>query len=278
MLDRVVAIVNNEAITWSELYKAMEAEVKKRFGTVSADQKMAVMRNNESIFLEGMIDKSLLLQEARKKGLSVKPKEVTMAIRSITQEHFASEEELINTVREEGFTYDEYRTKILEQILTNRVMQQEVMEKIKVSEKDISSYLKENGLQTRTQYRIRQIFIGASEEQVSAEDKIEEVKNRLTSGEDFGELAMIYSEGPAREQGGSLGYVNPEQLSKDFGDAIRGMSPGDVTVIKGGGGLHLIKLEEIRDVQEALKEALFDDRYGKWLKELRDSAYIEIKL
>ena len=278
MLDRVVAVVNNEAITWSELYKAMTIELKKRFGPVSSEQKMAVLRNNESSFLENMIDKSLLLQEARKKGLSVQPEEVNKAIQSIRQEHFVSEEELINTVNEEGYTFEEYRSRVSEQILTNRLMQQEVLEKIKVSEDDISKHLKENGLQNRTQYKVRQIFIGKTQDQGGAEQKMEELQRRVASGEDFGELAMAYSEGPAREQGGYLGYVSPGQLSKEYEDALNAMYPGDVTLLRSGEGLHLIELEEIRDVQEALKEAFFEDRYGKWLKSLRDNAYIEIKL
>jgi peptidyl-prolyl cis-trans isomerase SurA len=278
MLDRVVAVVNNEAITWSELYKAMAIELKKRFGPVSIEQKMTVLRNNESSFLENMIDKSLLLQEAQRKGLSVRPEEVNMAIQNIRQEHFVSEEALINTVNEEGYTFEEYRTRVSEKILTNRLMQLEVLEKIKVSEDDISKYLKENGLQNRTQYKIRQIFIGNTQDQGSAEQKMEELQRRMASGEDFGELAMAYSEGPAREQGGYLGYVSPGQLSREFQDAFNDMYPGDVALLKSGGGLHLIELLEIRDVQEALKEALFEDRYGKWLKALRDNAYIEIKL
>jgi parvulin-like peptidyl-prolyl isomerase len=56
------------------------------------------------------------------------------------------------------------------------------------------------------------------------------------------------------------------------------MSIGDVTLIRSESGLHLIKLEEIRDVREAVKEALYIDRYGKWLKALRERAYIEIRL
>ena len=277
-LDRVVAVVNDEAITWSELYSAMELELVRKFESASDEQKMEVLKNNEASFLERMIDKSLLLQEARKKGLTVSANEVDRAIQGIKQEHSVDEEDLIKAVREEGYTYEDYKTRVFEQILTNRLMQQEVLEKIKVSEDDIHMYLKENGLQNGTQYRIRQIFIRTTASQGGADEKIEEVRKRLASGDDFGRLAIAYSEGPASEKGGDLGYVNLGQLSKEFRAALKDMSPGDVTLIRSGRGLHLIELEEIRDVREAVKEALFNDRYGKWLKALRERAYIEIKL
>jgi peptidyl-prolyl cis-trans isomerase SurA len=277
MLDRVVAVVNEEAITLSELYRAMQQELGRNLQSASKEKKMEMLRNNEYSFLEKMIDKSLLLQEARKKGLTVSKKEVDRAIQSIKQEHSVSEEELTEALREEGLTYANYKKRVFEQILTTRLMQQEVLEKITVSNDDIHLYLRENGLKNGTQYRIRQIFVEKAQNKSSVK-KIDELQRRLASGEDFGRLARAYSEGPAGSKGGDLGYVNLGQLSKEFREALKGMSIGDVTLIRSESGLHLIKLEEIRDVREAVKEALYIDRYGKWLKALRERAYIEIRL
>jgi peptidyl-prolyl cis-trans isomerase SurA len=200
MLDRVVAVVNEEAITLSELYRAMQQELGRNLQSASKEKKMEMLRNNEYSFLEKMIDKSLLLQEARKKGLTVSKKEVDRAIQSIKQEHSVSEEELTEALREEGLTYANYKKRVFEQILTTRLMQQEVLEKITVSNDDIHLYLRENGLKNGTQYRIRQIFVEKAQNKSSVK-KIDELQRRLASGEDFGRLARAYSEGPAGSKG-----------------------------------------------------------------------------
>lgn len=279
MLDKVVAVVNNEAITWSELYRAMEFELSRQMKALSDEQKREIFKENEEQFLESMIDLRLQLQEAKKLGITVSEDDVNSAIEGIKSKYAMDEETFMDSLKKEGFSLDNYRERLREQIVIGRLVDREVRGRILITEDELNRQSAEgnNGL-----YRIRQIFFRMPEGEDGKEalsQKVSMVMEKLNSGEDFSELATEYSEDPSAEAGGDLGFIEKRLLSGELLEALEKMSPGDVSApIWTEKGVHIVKLEEVRRARDIAREKLFDREYRAWLKGLRRKAFIEVRL
>jgi peptidyl-prolyl cis-trans isomerase SurA len=281
MLDKIVAVVNSEVITWSELYRDMEFELSRNMQSVTQEQKMDVFKRNESSYLEGMINKKLQLQEAQKKRINVGDMDIDNAVRTISEKYGLGESEFQKVIENEGFTVSKYREMLREQIIIGRLVEREVMGKINISEEEVERYVKERRLGTENLYRIRQIFIKVPEDgdEQAAWGKMSDIQKRLAEGEDFETLARTYSEDASADNGGDLGFLRKDNLSLEFQEALGSMSPGDISSpFSTRRGIHIIKLEDIKDVRAIIKDERFSQAYQQWLKGLRERSFIEIRL
>lgn len=294
LLDRVVAVVNKDVITWSELYRAMEFEASSTVKAMAGAEKTRVFRENESYFLESMIDVKLQLQAAKKLDIEAGKDEVREAIDNVRKKYSMGDEEFSESLKKEGFTLNDYMKRIAEQIVLSKVVSQEVRNKIVVTDKEIEEYLAKN---KDAGYRLRQIFFNKPKnnaEKKALEVRLEEVSQRLRNGDDFAALAAQYSDDPAGKAGGDLGFIKKEFLVKEFLEVIAEMKIGEVSKpFLTARGEHIIKLEDSSDIskigsgtkdelKEIVKKKLFDRRLSEdlknWIRSLRERAYVEVRL
>ncbi|MCX5717134.1 MAG: peptidylprolyl isomerase [Nitrospirae bacterium] len=294
LLDKVIAVVNQEVITWSDLYKAMEFEASDKIKDIKEEEKRKIFKENEGPFLEILIDMKLQIQAAKQKGIGAAAEEITEAIDDIKKKYSMDEQTLTASLKKEGFTLDEYKKKLSEQIILSRVTSQEVKNKIVVSDAEIAKYIEKNRdtLITDDSYRIRQIFFRKPQnpsDRKTAEEKAETVYQQIKAGENFASLAQKHSEDPSGKAGGDLGFIKKGQMAKEFTDVLSQMKAGDISQpFWTNRGLHIIKLEEKIEKQSeaAIKESAknklieqrFSEKYKHWLRGLRETAYIEIRL
>jgi peptidyl-prolyl cis-trans isomerase SurA len=291
LLDRVVAVVNEEVITWSELYKAMESDASPQVKELKEDERRKIYKENESAFLESLIDIRLQLQEAKNVGITVGEEEVKDAIENIKKKYSMTDDMFKDSLKKEGFTLSEYKKKLRDQILISKVVNQQVRSKILLSDEDVKKFIRDNEGNSDG-YRISQIFLTKPQNQADGkkvEEKAAEILKKLHEGENFRDLARTYSEDPSASDGGDLGFIRKDQLLKEFAAAIAPLKVGQVsTPFWTERGLHIIKLDEKRDTknqsemkEEAEKELtdkIFSQRYHAWVKSLREKAFIEIRL
>jgi peptidyl-prolyl cis-trans isomerase SurA len=294
LLDRVVAVVNKEVITWSELYKVMEFEATTQIKNLSEAERAKLFKESEASFLETLIDMRLQLQEARSFGLEVTQEEVKETIENIQKKYSMTQTDFIDSLKKEGLSFDDYQKRLSEQILINKVVNYQIRNKIVVSDAEVKRYMEANreafsGSET---YKLRQIFFQKPEgtmDKKPIEEKALEIIKRLKAGEDFSALARVYSEDPSGRLGGDLGFVNKDIMAKEFVEVLSGMNVGNFSMpfwtVK---GLHIIKLDDkvsaqnidkVReDVRKQLTEEQFSEKYRSWIKGLREKSYIEIHL
>jgi peptidyl-prolyl cis-trans isomerase SurA len=294
LLNRVVAVVNKEVITWSELYKAMEFEATTQIKNLSEAERTKIFKESEASFLETLIDMRLQLQEAKSTGLEVTQEEVKETIENIQKKYSMTQTDFIDSLKKEGLNFEDYQKRLSEQILINKVVNYQIRNKIVVSDAEVKRYMEANreafsGSET---YKIRQIFFQKPEgtmDKKPLEEKAMEIIKRLKAGEDFSALARVYSEDPSGRLGGDLGFVNKDIMAKEFVEVLSGMNVGDFSMpfwtVK---GLHIIKLDEKvsaqnidkvkEDVRRQLTEEQFSEKYKSWIKSLREKAYIEVRL
>lgn len=294
LLDRVVAVVNKEVITWSDLYRAMEFEASDEMKALKDEEKRKIFKENEGIFLESLIDVKLQLQAAKKLGIDATIEEVNEAIEGIKKKYSLNEEALIESLRKEGFILEGYKKKLAEQITLSKVVSQQVRGKIVVSENEVKKYIEENkdAIGDGEGYRVKQIFFKRpdnSADRKATEEKANTVLQRVKAGEDFSSLAKEYSDDPAGKAGGDLGFIKKAHMAREFIDVVSRMNVGDVSQpFWTDRGLHIVKLEEKsgsrnidelkEDVRNKLLEKRFSEEYKNWIRGLREKAYIEIRL
>lgn len=294
LLDKVVAIVNNEVITWSELYKMMEFEATDELRGLDEKEKTKIFKENEPKFLERLIDMRLQIQEAKRLGMEVTQEDIKETIDSIKKKYNLTDKEFEESLKKEGLNLEEYKKRLSEQILLDQFLNRQIRSKIIISDDEIKNYIESNKalFSNAEKYRLRQIFIKkpkSDDEKAIIEDKINTILQRLKSGEDFSSLAREFSEDPTSTSGGDTGFIRRDQMAKEFVNILSKMKPGDISEpFWSENGLHIIKFEEIapalseNDMKEIAKKKIseikFIEKYKKYIKELREKAQIQIRL
>ncbi|MGC2062699.1 MAG: peptidylprolyl isomerase [Thermodesulfovibrionales bacterium] len=294
LLDKIVAVVNQEVITWSELYRNMESDASPQLKALKEDERVRVFKSNEASYLETLINVRLQVQEARSIGMSVSDDEVKEAIENIKKKYAMSDDDFRASLKKEGLIYDDYRKKLQEQILISKIVNHQVKGKVIATDAEISSFIDGNkdfkfGGEG---YRLSQIFFKMPKtagDRKTVEEKAALVMSKLKEGEPFRDLAIKYSEEPMGSTGGDLGLISKDQLMKEFAEALAELKQDEVSrPFWTERGLHIIRLTEkiapkdqtqIRDeAQKEVSNRIFMDKYNKWIKALREKAFIEIRL
>ena len=293
LLDRVVAVVNQDVITWSELYRAMEADASPKIKELQKDEQRKVLKENEAVFLETLINVRLQLQEAKNAGVRVSDEELQGAIDNIKKKYSMSDAAFNESLKQEGLTFAEYKKRLWEQIVISKLVNSQIRNKIVVTDEDLKKFVAENkeASETAESYRISQIFLKKQKnaDNSKLEEKAGDLLKKIEQGESFSDLAKQYSEDPSAKAGGDLGLLKKSQLNKTFTDVLSGMQPGDVSKpFWTERGLHIIKLESrkaARSKDEVSEEAgnmlrnkLFTGRYNAWMKSLREKSFIDVRL
>jgi len=294
LLDRVVAQVNKEVITWSELYQLMEKEAIDDMKTLDEAERRKIFKEHEDDFLERLIDIRLQLQEAKRLEIEALPGDVEEAIENIKKKYALTDETLRASLEQEGLTFDEYKKRLSDQILISKLVNQQVRSKIVVSDEEVDEFYnkhKDTFVQEDS-YKLRQIFFRMPENddmKKVVEEKASDIADKIQKGEDLSRLAQEYSEDPSGKLGGDLGYIQKKFMAREFIDVLSDMNIGDISMpFWTAQGLHIVKLEDKKSaktedaLKEEIKNRLFEEKfiksYERWLKDLRNGASIVIRL
>ncbi len=294
LLDRIVAVVNKEVITWSELYKTMEYEATDKIRGLNEQERLKIFKDNEKIFLEQLIDQKLQIQEAERLGYEVTKEEINEAIENIKNKYSLTDNEFEASIKKEGMTFEEYKEKLSEQILISKFLNRQIRSKIVISDEEIKRYIELNKdkLDNSDSFRIRQIFFKnplRDEDRIKVEEKAKLIIQKLNEGEDFSTLAKEFSEDPSSKIGGDLGLIKKNLLANEFIKVLSQLEVGQVSEpFWTDNGLHIIKLEEKvtaksneqikEDIRQQLLEIKFAEKYRDYIKSLREKARIDIRL
>ena len=250
-LDRIVAVVNSDVIVESELAKRVReirTELRQK-GTKPPD--IAALKRQ---VLDRLILDRLQLQIAKESGLRVEDEELNQTIERIAAGNKLSLRQFRDVLERDGLAFGRFRDQVRDEMLLTRVRQRSVERRVKVSSREIDSFLattKSQGGQVN-EFHLGHILIAipeaASTEQIStAKERAIQVLTRVTSGEDFAALAAEFSDGQQALQGGDLGWRKSAELPTIFANAVPGLKPGDTSeLIRSPSGFHIVKLHDLR--------------------------------
>jgi len=250
-LDRVIAIINDDVITESELNRRM-AETK----TQLEQQKIARPPDDvlQRQLLERMTVERLQLQIASRRGITVTNTEIDRAVERIAARRKMTSEEYIAALKKEGSDPKEFRDEVQNQLIIQRLVDREINNRVTVSDAEIEYVMRQltGGGQANQEFEIAHIFITVPEAASPAaiqksRETAEKARAAIEAGEPFGQVAATYSQGQEALRGGELGWRKAGQLPDMYLDALKALEPGQVSaVLRGPNGFHIVKLMDRR--------------------------------
>ena len=251
VLDRIVAVVNDEAITARELEERARYAMKQLAQQGTPLPPQAVV---ERQILDRMIVDRVQVQFAKETGLRVDDAELERAISRIAEQNKISLSTLRATLEKDGVPYAKFREDIRHEIVMSRLREREVDNKIVITESEIDALLAAslNEEMRSDEVDLSHILVvvpeNASPEQLQARRaRAEEALAQLNKGADFRQVAAAFSEAPDALQGGAMGWRAGERLPTIFYDALKTMKPGQISgILRSPNGFHVLRLNERR--------------------------------
>jgi peptidyl-prolyl cis-trans isomerase SurA len=297
--DRVVAVVNQDIITLSEVEKWMNPllvlEVARTGDRLERQEKTRELRRK---VLDQIIEDKLIEQEAKRSGIRVTAKELELALEEIRHRNNATPEDLEKAIAKEGLTLEAFKKQIEKQIQRMKLIQWAMKAEKKGGEKELVQFYLKNveRYRTRETYRPQHILFivpkGASPAQVQeAKAKCRKTLEKIHRGEDFGEMALLYSEDVSAKDRGDLGFFKKGELLPSFEKEALRLKTGEVSgIVRSDFGFHIIKMMDrkggdpvpFEEVRERVVQDYQEDEAERALKQfistLRQKSIIEVRL
>ena len=317
IVDEIIARVNNQIITRSEMEKARQAnleELKQRFPS----DWQAKWTKAQNDILRDLIDQQLLLARGDELGITGQTEVVKRLNQLRQQMNLASIDDLEAEAKKQGVSYEDFKEQIRISAVTQQVIGQEVGGKIHISNEDIQDWYNKHQkeLEGPEEVGLSEIMVATQPARQNVEDKDKQaaaqnqdkqlpedpakvaeaetkagqILEQLKKGAKFEDLAKKSSDGPTASQGGTLGSFKRGELAKDLEDKTFSLKPGETTdVIRTRQGFIILKatshrpagVPPLKEISDRIREAIYSERLEPaaraYLTKLREQAYIDIK-
>lgn len=279
-LNRIVAVINNDAVTSLQLEKAMAAGS----GTVAIDER--------SQALERLIEESLIRQRAEEIGLTVSNDEIEAAVQDVLRQNKLEQEQLDKALAQQGMTIDDYRQGLRRQILRFKLIGREVQGLTEVSSREIQDDYQANSSLYQEEATVELKHISFPLAKKSLTEQTEQTIKALMELRAKQDFATVLAAAEAKgATGGDMGKVKIEDLNPDFVTAIKDLPIGEISdLVNSDQSLHLLivtsrtpggirPLEEVRDaIRSKLVEKKRLTAVKDWLEGLKKKAHIDVRL
>ena len=251
-LDRVVAVINDEALTQWDIREQKRIMLEQLKASNIAPPSADVL---DKQVLERLITERALLQFAKETGIRVDDTAVERTILRIAEENKLSPDEFRKVLAKENIVYANYREDVRRQVLVQRLRDREVDSKILVTDAEVDNFLATVAAQAggEREFLLSHIYVTVPE-QASADQietrrrRAEEALAQVKSGKEFAQVAAGFSDAPDATSGGGLGWRSVARLPSVFVDVAQNMKAGDVSgVLRSPAGFHIVKVMETRN-------------------------------
>ncbi len=299
VVEEIVARVNNQIITRSDLQKAdssLREELNHDCQNCPADKIADEYKDKQKDLLRDLIDQQLLVERAKDMNLSVETDLIKRLDEVRKQNGLATMDDLEKAVESQGIAWEDYKTQLRNGLLTQEVIRQQVGGRMDIGSDEVKKYYEDHKDQfTRPeQVELGEIFLSTEgktpEEIASVRTKADDLHNRVAKGENFVEIAKRYSEGTTARDGGDLGRFERGQLAPQLEDAVFKMDKNGITdVIQTKTGFEILKvlnhfdagLQPLDKVEGEITNRLYSQKMEPalrtYLAELREESYVLVK-
>ncbi|MBT5704874.1 peptidyl-prolyl cis-trans isomerase [Verrucomicrobia bacterium] len=292
LLNAVVAIVFDTPITFDDIKiqtAPLEEELFRQFGREPAilQQKINELRQSA---LENLIDRELIINEFQSAGYAIPESVIDEQVQDRIRRQFGDRLTLTKTIQARGITYEAYRKGIRQQVIVDALTARNVNSVLLVSPFEIERYYQANleTFQQEERIRLRMIFLRHdSIDKVKAPKLLGEIRNKISEGASFADMASVYHDGSQRESGGDWGWVEKSVLREDLAEAAFALKENGLSdVLEREEGCYLMFVEEHRnaepralsDVRADIEKTLLAEERNRlqkqWIGTLRKKGYI----
>ncbi len=298
LVDRIVAVVNDDIILLSELetsLRALGATLDQQ--GYNQSRQSTILYEQRSAVLGRLIDDKLTDQQVVRHNIQVDAADEEATIQRILAVNRMSDDDLRRELELSGTTYEDYRRKVRKRILRSRLLSREVQSKIVITDSDIEEYYDAHQelYAGFAKYDLRHILMRVASfadqiEKMRVYHQIHDLHKRLQAGEAFDQLARLYSQADSASNGGHLGIYQAQALTDQVRTALKGLAEKEFSaVLQTEQGYQIFYIDKILvsggksleeatpEIQEALHADMVDRKFQSWLQELRRQSHIHIK-
>lgn len=292
--DRIVAVVNNDAITLAELQESVvHYRQENKDATRSTDEELARQ------FLMRLIDARVQLQEAERERITIEDGELEEELAErVKKSGVATLAELETTLRAQGLTVETVKQRLRDTLKIAKVIRRKVAMRVSITDGEIDRYLEENRakLEAGLAYHARHILVvpeRAKDDAAweAARIRADMLRTQVLEGADFAEVARQHSQDASAKDGGDLGTLRRGELTQDIEAQILALEPGAVSrPYRSTLGYHVFRMESKealegdaltrarQQVREILFRQKYEARFAAWLREIKERAVIDIRM
>lgn len=301
MVDKVVAVVNDEIITLSELEEETADIYKTLAKSNSSENLLEAMDEARDIALNKMIERTLMEQKAKQFNLAVTEEEVDTAFDRMRSNMSLSPSEFRQQLEKSGMTEEQYRSRLRDNILQSKILSVDVRSKIVITDEMVLDYYDHHytsRVEEGDYYLLQMGFswddAGSAEQKGSKENTLKLAKrihNLAKDGQDFKTLAKKFSQLPSASDGGDIGVFTLDEMAPAMRSAVKDLQPGELSSIielqeryqffkllsgEDAGIVVTSSYEASKDeIRDKLYEIKMKEAYQIWVKKLKESAYIQ---
>jgi len=289
VMDKIVAVINDEAITLSELNAAVALAESSLKDNPAGNAKKKVSRKK---ILDDLVKEKLIKQASDRVGIEVSEEEIDNAVKEIKDQNGFTRNELLMALAASGLTYEEYRDRLKEQIRSVKFMDMRFRSRINIKADEVENYYRQNIDQFYgpPSYKINIIFIDGADE-ARAKSRLAKVERALKKKKSFDDTARLYSDDVSAASGGDLGFVKAGELDEALERSILKLNIGEVSPpIKKPEGIYFVKFVKYRageaaplsKVRSEIFKKLFDRTFSEmletWFEDEKEQSNIDIRL
>lgn len=301
MVDKIVAVVNDDIITLSELEDETTDIYKTLASKKSPENLLEAMEEARELALNKMIERALMDQKAKQFNVSVSEKEIDTAFERTRTNMSLNSSQFRQKLEQAGMSEELYRGKLRDNILQSKILSVDVRSKIIITDEMVLDYYDQHYTSRVNEGDYYLLQMGFSWDESSAAD-LENSKDKtlklakriqklVKNGQDFKTLARKFSDLPSASDGGDIGVFTLDEMASAMRSAVKDLKPGELSsIIELQSGYQFFKLlsgedaaivvtssfeaskDEIRD---KLYESKMQEAYKIWVKKLKESAYIQ---
>jgi peptidyl-prolyl cis-trans isomerase SurA len=298
IVDRVVAVVNEDIITWSEL-EDLQGPVLRQVESIDDPVLREQQRDRQlRAGLDELVGRRLIAQEAARRRITVTGEDVNDHLQRVQASQGWDDERLRLYLASQGMNLAEFRRQVRDQLLQQKVVRTVVGQRVRVSDGDLREYYKEQLTQAESDYEVDGAHIAlpvpagaTAAEDAAVRQLAQELLTRARSGEDFAALSRDYSKAPTAQDGGSLGRFRRGVIDPSLEAAIFELAEGAVGgPVRTRYGYHVVKAvkkrklppppfeEAAENLRRELAERRMQEELARWVDELKKKAFVEIRL
>lgn len=255
LLDRVVAVVNKDAIMQSDMeQRVTQASQQLQSRGINLPPRDVLERQ----VLDRMVNEQIQLQLAEQANLSIDDTQLNATLRGIAKDNGMSLEAFADKLEQDGMSLAQVRDQVRRELLVQQIQQRSVASRVRISDREIDRYLNQQNVGSDVQYHLAHLLVALPQEPTpdqvkAARAKADSLRQQIEQGTDFAQLAAAESAGSQALSGGDLGWRSGGELPTVFADVIPNMQAGQVSEpLRSASGYHLVKLIEKRGAGKAL--------------------------
>ena len=298
LLDQVVAVVNDEPITQSELDIILRPLYEQYKTELKGERLVEALSEARQKLLNQLIEDKLVFQEAKAQKIEVDDSELEKQIEEF-KKRFTNEDELEQALKNEGLNLSDMRERIHRQEMVRKIQDMEIRSKVVVSPLEIQEYYEKNASEFSSQekIRVRSMTIKKSSEarekgltDEAAKNRVEDLRKKILGGVDFGKLAKENSEDSSGKTEGIGDWVQRGEMIPVIDELIFKLPEGEVSqIIETPMGYHFFRVEEkqaskkknFAEARDEIYGRIFNEkarkRFEEWTEELKRKSYISLR-